>query len=119
PEQYIHRIGRTGRADKTGIALSCLSPREEEWCLEAEVLMNLEVEELEIPEEVEISTTLSEFEQQQQKSKLVLKRPKTSEGGGACHERKDKNKRVNVGGPGRRNPKKTKPVNRGRLKKKK
>lgn len=119
PEQYIHRIGRTGRADKTGIALSFVSPREEEWFLEAEVLMNLEVEELEIPEEVEISTTLLEFEKKKQKIKLVLKRPKISEGGGAFHEKKDKNKKVNLGGPGRRNPKKTKPVNRGRLKKKK
>jgi ATP-dependent RNA helicase DeaD len=28
PEQYIHRIGRTGRAGKTGVAVSLVSPRE-------------------------------------------------------------------------------------------
>ena len=30
PEHYIHRIGRTGRADKEGIAISLISPKEEE-----------------------------------------------------------------------------------------
>jgi ATP-dependent RNA helicase RhlE len=30
PELYMHRIGRTGRADKTGTAISFIAPREEE-----------------------------------------------------------------------------------------
>src|SRR5690606_23816031 len=34
PEQYIHRIGRTGRADKEGFAVSFISPKEEEAQLE-------------------------------------------------------------------------------------
>lgn len=118
PEQYIHRIGRTGRADKEGTALTFVSPREEEWLLETEILMNLEIKELEIPSSVEISTTLMEFEKKKQKPKLVTKKS-TDEGGGAFHEKKDKNKKVNLGGPGKRNPRKTKPTNRGRLKKKK
>ncbi len=33
-EDYIHRIGRTGRAGKNGLALSLMSP-DEEWLLEA------------------------------------------------------------------------------------
>ncbi|MCJ8312253.1 MAG: DEAD/DEAH box helicase [Saccharospirillaceae bacterium] len=33
-EDYIHRIGRTGRAGKTGLAISLMSPGEE-WLLEA------------------------------------------------------------------------------------
>ena len=33
-EDYIHRIGRTGRAGKEGLAVSLMSPREE-WLLEA------------------------------------------------------------------------------------
>ncbi|MBN1878345.1 MAG: DEAD/DEAH box helicase [Anaerolineae bacterium] len=32
PEQYVHRIGRTGRAGKTGIALSLVTP-DERWRL--------------------------------------------------------------------------------------
>lgn len=118
PEQYIHRIGRTGRADKEGIALSFISPREEEWFLEAEMLMNHEVEQLEAPSEVEVSTTLMEFEKKKHKLKLLIKKPKI-EGGGAFHEKAAKNQKVNLGGPSKRHPKKTKPVNRGRLKRKK
>ena len=30
PENYIHRIGRTGRAKEKGIAISFITPREEE-----------------------------------------------------------------------------------------
>lgn len=114
-EQYIHRIGRTGRADKDGTALTFVSPREEEWLLETEMLMNLEIEPLEIPKSVEISTVLMEFEKKKQKPKLITKKP-DSQNGGAFHEKKDKNKKVNLGGPGKRNPRKTKPTNRGRLK---
>ncbi|WP_448247008.1 DEAD/DEAH box helicase [Thalassotalea agariperforans] len=33
-EDYIHRIGRTGRAGKTGVAISLMSPNEE-WLLKA------------------------------------------------------------------------------------
>jgi ATP-dependent RNA helicase RhlE len=43
PELYMHRIGRTGRADKTGKAISFIAPREEEAKVEIEVLMNMEL----------------------------------------------------------------------------
>lgn len=114
PEQYIHRIGRTGRADKEGIAISFISPHEEEIKLEAEVLMNKEIAILELPE-IEITERLLEFEKDKKKIKFLLKRPK-KEGGEAFHEKKDKNKKVNLGGPGKRTPKKTEPRNRGALK---
>ncbi|SRR5690606_9230197 len=117
-EQYIHRIGRTGRAYKEGIALTFVSPREEEWFLEIEILMNLEVNSLEIPNSVEVSKVLMEFEKKKHKPKLVVKKADLSNGG-AFHEKKDKNKKINLGGPGKRNPRKTKPANRGRLKRKK
>ncbi|MDD4635478.1 MAG: DEAD/DEAH box helicase [Dehalococcoidales bacterium] len=32
PESYVHRVGRTGRADKTGIAVSLVTPQEQ-WRL--------------------------------------------------------------------------------------
>lgn len=114
PEQYIHRIGRTGRADKEGIAISFISPHEEEIQLEAEVLMNKEIAILELPE-IEITERLLEFEKDKKKIKFLLKRPK-KEGGDAFHDKKDKNKKVNLGGPGKRSPKKTEPRNRGALK---
>lgn len=111
PEQYIHRIGRTGRADKFGIALSFIAPKEEEQQIAAEMLMEKEIEILPIPETVEISDKLFEFEKDRHKVKQLLKRPK-QEGGEAFHEKKEKNKKVNLGGPGKTKPRKTAPRNR-------
>ncbi|MFM2229376.1 MAG: hypothetical protein RL607_634 [Bacteroidota bacterium] len=111
PEQYIHRIGRTGRADKSGIALSFISPREEEIQIEAELLMEKEITVLEFPENVEVVNRLLEFEKDKKKVKFLLKRPKLT-GGNAFEEKKDKNKKVNLGGPGKRTPRKTAPRNR-------
>ncbi|MCY1483796.1 ATP-dependent RNA helicase RhlE [compost metagenome] len=112
PEQYIHRIGRTGRADKDGIAISFVGPKEEEFFIESEVLMNKEVDTEPIPEGVEISTVLIESEKVRQPIKLLMKKVK-KEGGSAFHEKSDKNKKVNLGGPGKTKPRKTKSRNRG------
>lgn len=112
PEQYIHRIGRTGRADKTGTAISFISPKEEDIKIEAEMLMEQEIETLPIPEGVEIVERLLEFEKERQKIKLLFKKQK-QEGDGAFHEKKEKNKKVNLGGPGKTKPRKTKSRNRG------
>ncbi|GGC93332.1 DEAD/DEAH box helicase [Flavobacterium lutivivi] len=111
PEQYVHRIGRTGRADKSGIALSLISPKEEEIQIEAEMLMDKEIEILELPKNIEISEKLLEFEKEKKKVKFLLKRPKL-EGGSAFQEKSEKNKKVNLGGPGKRNPRKSAPRNR-------
>jgi len=111
PEQYIHRVGRTGRADKEGTAISFISPREEEIQLAAEVLMEKEITLLSMPENVKVEEKLLEFEKDKKKVKFLLKRPKL-EGGGAFHDKKDKNKKVNLGGPGKRTPRKTAPRNR-------
>ena len=111
PEQYIHRIGRTGRADKTGTSISLISPKEEEMQIEAEMLMEKELKILPMPGNIEIAERLLEFEKDKKKIKFLLKKPKLSEGG-AFHEKKDKNKKVNLGGPGKRNPRKTEPRNR-------
>lgn len=116
-EQYIHRIGRTGRADKTGIAISFVSPKEEELLIETELLMEKEIEMIPMPEDIEIAERLLEFEKDKKKIKFLLKKPKL-EGGAAYHDKKDKNKKVNLGGPGKRNPRKTKPRNRAAEKKK-
>ncbi|WP_447637519.1 DEAD/DEAH box helicase [Flavobacterium microcysteis] len=111
PEQYIHRIGRTGRADKEGTAISFVSPKEEEAFIESEMLMDKEVDALPIPEGVEISTVLIESEKVKQPVKLLMKKVK-KDGGTAFHEKSDKNKKVNLGGPGKTKPRKTKPRNR-------
>jgi len=111
PEQYIHRIGRTGRADKTGIAISFIAPFEADIMVEAEVLMEKELEMLPIPEEVVIAERLLEFEKDRKQVKFLMKKVKKGEG--AFHEKKEKNKKVNLGGPGKTKPRKTAPRNRG------
>jgi superfamily II DNA/RNA helicase len=33
-EEYIHRVGRTGRAGKTGNAITFITPEEDQYCLD-------------------------------------------------------------------------------------
>ncbi|AWM12607.1 DEAD/DEAH box helicase [Flavobacterium sediminis] len=112
PEQYIHRIGRTGRADKEGTAISMVSPQEEEILIEAELLMEKELKAMDLPDYIEISEKKLDFEKDRRKFKTIGKPIKREEKGDAFHEKKDKNKKVNLGGPGKRTPRKTAPRNR-------
>lgn len=117
PEQYIHRIGRTGRADKDGIAISFYTVKEEPSIKDIEALMVKEIQKTAFPSDVKISDIKIESE----KEVVVMKNPvvvKINDGGGAFHEKKDKNRKVNLGGPTKRKPPKTKPANRGQQKQK-
>lgn len=106
PEQYIHRIGRTGRADKNGIAVSFVTKNEGSQLLDIEVLMDKAVIIKDFPAEVKINPVKIASE----KDEVVMKNAHTvklEEGGGAFHEKKDKNKKENWGGPhARKIPKK-------------
>jgi ATP-dependent RNA helicase RhlE len=115
PELYMHRIGRTGRADATGTAISLFTPREEEFKIEAELLMNMELDVENLPEEVEISTVLIAPEKDKQPIKFLLKKPKL-DGDGAFHDKSKKNKKVNLGGPSKTKKKTHGSVNRNMLK---
>lgn len=112
PEQYIHRIGRTGRHDKEGIALSFIDERELEPLDAVQEMMDMEITTLEIPEDVQISEQLMEFEKSKLKSKQLMKVKKKPEKGAAFHEKSTKNQKVNLGGPSKTKPRKTKPRNR-------
>src|SRR5690606_10929146 len=96
PEQYIHRIGRTGRADKEGFAVRFVSPKEEEAQLEIEELMDYEIPMVEIPSHVKIDEQKLESEKDRVKMK-TNKRKIDSESGEHLHEKKDKNKNVDLG----------------------
>lgn len=115
PEQYIHRIGRTGRADASGTAISFIAPREEDIKIEAEMLMNLEIPVLALPDSIEISTQLIGPEKEKQKVKFLMKKVKL-EGQGNTHEKAEKNKKVNLGGPSKTKKKTGTSVNRNILK---
>ena len=53
-EVYIHRIGRTGRAGKTGIAITLLSPREKRRLREVEALTKQAITRANLPTAEEI-----------------------------------------------------------------
>jgi ATP-dependent RNA helicase RhlE len=107
PEQYIHRIGRTGRARKSGEAIFLFIPSEEEALLEIEILMQTEIPIASLPEEVEISNILMPEEKDRSSEKEIgdqLK--KTEKPGSAFPEKSKKNKKVNLGGSYKREIKK-------------
>jgi ATP-dependent RNA helicase RhlE len=95
---YIHRIGRTGRADKTGIAVSFITKLNLPMQKEIETLMKKKLEILDMPEAVEISENLTQDEKPVTRDKSLKKIPKHITPTGAFHEKKDKNKKVNLGG---------------------
>ncbi len=96
PEQYMHRIGRTGRADKKGIAISFMSEKETEFQNAIEEMMQIKVLVTENPEQLEISDVLMEHEIPKIKMKTIaIKIPKKDENNGAFHEKSAKNSKVN------------------------
>lgn len=105
PENYIHRIGRTGRAERTGNAVVLTTPNEENNLEAIESLMQLEVTRLPLPEGLEISEKLTYEERPVIKEiNNPGKRNKNDEEapGPAFHDKKDKNKKENLGGSYRR-----------------
>jgi ATP-dependent RNA helicase RhlE len=106
PGVYIHRIGRTGRADKAGIAISFITEAEQVMQEAIETLMNKKIPLLDLPDDVEIATELIPDEKPAVKDKNInknlkkAKKPITTNS--AFSEKKDKNKKVNLGGKRRR-----------------
>jgi ATP-dependent RNA helicase RhlE len=49
PEDYIHRIGRTGRAGKQGTAISLVSAHEVQYLVDIEKLIKIQVEQVVVP----------------------------------------------------------------------
>jgi len=97
PENYIHRIGRTGRADKKGIAITFITEKEQKYQASIEALMRQPIPMLSLPENLEISTVLIDDELPKVHMKTIqIKRPKIDAGGGAFHEKSAKNSKVNV-----------------------
>ena len=102
-ENYMHRIGRTGRAEKEGHAIVFSTEKEQEALLSIEALMQMEIPVKEIPGSVEVSTELIEEERTQIKERHNPFKQKDEDAPGpAFHEKKDKNKKTNQGGSYRR-----------------
>ncbi len=92
PEEYVHRIGRTARAGKEGVAISFVSEKEEPRFDAIEALIGQRVEMVELPENLEISELLMD-EEKVQTANIVYQRGKPK-GGGAFHQRSAKNSKT-------------------------
>ncbi len=102
-ENYMHRIGRTGRAEHKGISILLATEQEQEAKERIEELMNYKIPAKEIPEEVQISKELTEEERPKEGSDQSKNRTsKEYTPGPSFHEKKEKNKKVNLGGSYRR-----------------
>lgn len=96
PESYIHRIGRTGRADKKGISITFASPREDEFRTAIESLMKFKIPVIPNPEGLEISDVLTRDEMPNNETRNIQDKFKIPEQGVAFHEKLAKNKKVNM-----------------------
>ena len=118
PEAYIHRIGRTGRAAHKGDAISFVTEYELVNFKNIELLIGMELPLEKMPDNVNITHALipeemsNKFEGASSTTNLKM----AAINDGAYHEKSDKNSKINLGGPTKRKPPKTKPINRGRLK---
>lgn len=103
PENYMHRIGRTGRAEREGEALVFTAEKEQDAIESIEGLMQMKIPVLELPQTVEISTELIEEERLQIRERNnPTKRRDEDTPGPAFHEKKAKNQKENLGGSYRR-----------------
>jgi len=107
PENYMHRIGRTGRAEREGVSFVLTTEKEQEYLDAIEGLMEMKIAQLELPNQVEISELLTPEEQPKVKEIYnPHKRPNDDEAGAAFHEKSAKNSKVNLGGKYKREIKK-------------
>lgn len=91
PETYIHRIGRTGRADRDGNSVLMFTEKEREGKAAIEHLMQKEIPEQEMPEEVPVSLQLIESERTYVAEVQLKHRPRPT---GGFMEKSDKNKKA-------------------------
>ena len=99
PENYMHRIGRTGRAKRKGTSLLLSKENETDYKDAIEALMKMTIETLDIPDTVEISNELIEEERPQIREHYnPHKQTDEDAPGPAFHDKKDKNKKENLGG---------------------
>lgn len=94
-ENYIHRIGRTGRADRRGISITFFKPEELEMKAEIEAMMNKEITELPFPEVVEVNEELVPEEIPTSAGDINYLPSVNMDSQGAFHSKKEKNKKVN------------------------
>jgi ATP-dependent RNA helicase RhlE len=96
PENYIHRIGRTGRADKKGISITFITEKEKPFQEAIEGLMKYTIPLQPLPNHLVISDVLIDDEKPKLYVKIIeVKHTKKEESGPSFHEKSAKNSKVN------------------------
>ena len=94
-ENYMHRIGRTGRAEESGKSILFYTEREERYKDSIENLMGMEIISVKIPEEVEITTQLTIEEKRERGKKIDRNSKEVVRENSGFHEKTEKNLKVN------------------------
>ncbi len=102
PENYMHRIGRTGRAQAKGNAILFYTEKEQEWKKAIEELMDYKIPELAFPEEVSLDPRKTPEEKPKLREHHNPHKTVEEERGDAYHEKSEKNQKSNQGGSYRR-----------------
>lgn len=115
PENYMHRIGRTGRATKEGKSILLYTEKEEEAKKAIETLMARDIPLKALPASVDIATKLTRDEQPRHIEHENPLRENEDGRGASFHEKSAKNSKENQGGSYKRIIKKkySKPKTRG------
>lgn len=92
-EDYVHRIGRTGRALQSGEAITFCNPAEEYYLRKIEKLIRQTVPVYDMPVDVFVEQTPYEERQDQDREIDMQKRKDDPEFKGAFHEKKTLNQR--------------------------
>ena len=92
-EDYVHRIGRTARANHDGVAISFLKPDEEFHLVNIEKLIRMEISELPVPEDVELVESSRSEMQEIAREMDRQKRLEDTGFKGAFHEKKPRRKK--------------------------
>ena len=88
-EDYVHRIGRTGRAFKTGASLTFVTPADEYHIEKIQALIKQKIEKVLLPDGVEVVTTPYEERQEMLREIDRQKRKENPDFKGAFHEKKE------------------------------
>jgi ATP-dependent RNA helicase RhlE len=94
-ENYMHRIGRTGRAEEEGNSILFYTEIESKYKNNIEQLMNLEIPEITIPDEVEITQQLTTEESRERGKNIFRNVKKVERENSGFHEKSAKNQQVN------------------------
>jgi len=105
-EDYVHRIGRTGRAGKTGTAISLVSPKDERFLGNIEELIGRRFERIVVPgyeldrplpsqykESLDAPVKKSRYKVTQDKNQAVAKKKKTKPASSKKYSKKIQKKR--------------------------